>query len=85
MFLLDSQSDTFYGPARPTMARGVVRRAVVVRVATPESRSIPAELGTTDPSLPVAPARQEEHPQSMTLTDASAGVSPLVDDPTHPF
>jgi hypothetical protein len=73
------------GPAQPTMVRPALMKLVLVPVVQPESRSIPSEVGTTDPAYSVAPATRKEHPQPMTLTDDATAASEPVCDPTHPL
>lgn len=70
-------------PAQPTMVRGRIAKFVVFPLVQPESRSIPAQIGTTDPAYPIAPSKPVEHPQPISTTeDVTWALSEPVADPT---
>jgi hypothetical protein len=78
--------DTGSRPFEPTWVKPLSGKLVVLPPVLPQSRSIPAEVGTTDPAYPVAPARAMEHPQPMTSTDGAVWVvADPIGDPTRPI
>lgn len=70
----------------PIMVQAHIRRLVPVEM-TPsgQRRSIPAEVGSTVPYLPITRSHPTEHPTLPSATaDESGGLNGLESDPTLP-